>query len=173
MWGTPVGDSVGVGRLGSTGARDGGRAAGETIGIGKVTGSGHGAGTSQGFANGHGQLGAAHHVRAPRVRMGNVRVEGGLSGDAVERVARQSLGRLRLCYESGRQKDPKLAGAVVTRFAIDANGAVSNAALDPCTTLPDADVTSCILRSVSALKFAAPDGGEARVVFPVLLSAGE
>jgi hypothetical protein len=62
---------------------------------------------------------------------------------------------------------------VVTRFTIDANGAVSKAESDPCTTMPDAEVTACVVRGVSALKCPAPEGSEVSVVFPVLFSAGE
>src|ERR1017187_6252618 len=153
--------------------RDAGRAPTEAIGIGRVTGSGHGTGTLQGFGNGHGQLGGGHHVNVPCVRQGNMTVTGGLASEVIQRIVRQNFGRFRLCYETRRQKDAKLGGAVVTRFTIDAKGAVSKAEPDPCTTMPDADVTSCVVRGISALKFPPSDGGDTSVVFPVLFSPGE
>jgi hypothetical protein len=39
--------------------------------------------------------------------------------------------------------------------------------------MPDADVTSRVVRGISALKFPPPDGGDTSVVFPVLFSPGE
>jgi len=121
-------------------------------------------------AGGSGHLGGAHHVSAPRVREGNLTVTGGLASEVVDRIVRHAFGRYRLCYETGRQADPKLAGVVVTRFTIDATGAVAKAEADPCTTMPSADVTACVVRGVSALKFPSPEGGEVSVVLPVLFS---
>jgi hypothetical protein len=37
----------------------------------------------------------------------------------------------------------------------------------------NADVTSCVVRGISALTFPPPDGGDTSVVFPVLFSPGE
>jgi len=173
MWGESIGDSFGAGGLGTNTVRDAGRPPTEVIGIGRVTGSGHGTGTLQGFGNGRGQLGGGHHVNAPRVRLGNMTVSGGLASVVIQRIVRQSFGRFRLCYETGRQKDSKLGGAVVTRFIIDAKGAVSKAEPDPCTTMPDADVTSCVVRGLSALKFPPADDGDTSVVFPLLFSPSE
>jgi hypothetical protein len=176
MWGESIGDSFGAGGLGtvSTGTgRDPSRGPTEAIGIGPVSGSGHGTGTLQGFGNGHGQLGGGHRVNAPRVRQGNVTVTGGLASAVVERVVRQNFGRFRLCYETGRQREPKLAGVVVTRFTINATGTVAKAEADPCTTMPNADVAACVVRGVSVLNFPSPDGGDVTVVFPVLFSPAE
>jgi hypothetical protein len=39
--------------------------------------------------------------------------------------------------------------------------------------MPDAEVTSRVVRGISALKFPPPDGGDTSVVFPALFSAGE
>jgi hypothetical protein len=165
MWGEPTGGTV-PGRNGVVGAA--GHRPSEVIGIGQVSSSGHGAGAAT--PPGHGQLGGGHETKTPRVREGNVTVSGGLPSEVVERVTRQTFGRFRLCYETGRQKDPTLHGAVVARFTVGATGTVSKAESDPCTTMPDPDVTSCVLRSVSALKFPVSDAREAQVVFPILFS---
>jgi hypothetical protein len=59
----------------------------------------------------------------------------------------------------------------VARFTIDASGSVVKAMADPCTTMPDPDVTSCDLRGISSLKFPASQGGDTTVVFPILFSS--
>jgi hypothetical protein len=167
VWGLDVGSTM-TGHLGSvptTSKPPGSAPSAWAIGIGPVAPQGAG-----GSLGPHGRLSEGHVVASPTVRSGSGTASGGLSWDVAARVPRQNFGRFRLCYEEGLRKDPKLAGAVVARFTIDAEGAVSKATADPCTTMPDQDVTSCVLRGVSSLKYPKPEGGEASVVFPVLFA---
>jgi len=179
MWGDQIGDSFGAGGLGlrGTGSDDGGLvgARGEGIGLGNIGTLGHGAGTGtgQGFGSGSGRLGGAHSTHVPKVRQGQVTVNGRLPPEVVHRIARQNFGRFRLCYEQGLVKDPKLAGTVATKFVIDATGAVSSSARDNATTMTDAGVVSCITRAFSSLSFPQPEGGIVVVVYPLVLEPAE
>jgi len=179
MWGDQIGDSFGAGGLGLRGSGvgdgGGGGARGEGIGLGNIGTIGHGAGTGtgEGFGSGHGRLGGSHAKAPPKVRMGQVTVNGRLPPEVIQRIVRQNFGRFRLCYEQGLVKDPKLAGMVATKFVIGADGSVSSSARDNSTTLTDTGVVSCINRAFSNLSFPQPEGGIVVVIYPVILEPGD
>ncbi len=106
---------------------------------------------------------------APKIREGRVTVHGHLPPEVVARIVRQRFGAFRLCYEAGLRKLPTLSGQVAVHFVIDASGAVSKTEREATTTMPDADVVSCVVRSVATLSFPQPEGGPVDVVYPVRL----
>jgi len=179
MWGDQIGDSFGAGGLGLQGSGvgdgGGGGARGEGIGLGNIGTIGHGAGTGtgEGFGSGHGRLGGSHAKAPPKVRMGQVTVNGRLPPEVIQRIVRQNFGRFRLCYENGLRSDPKLAGMVATKFVIGTDGSVSSSARDNSTTLTDTGVVSCINRAFSNLSFPQPEGGIVVVIYPVILEPGD
>ncbi len=87
-------------------------------------------------------------------------VSGGASED-IQRTARLHFPRLRACYERSHRKMP---GAVVVRFAVNADGAVEHALPSAATTL-DAAVVECVTREFSTMSFAR--GSVRTVVYPV------
>jgi hypothetical protein len=169
MFGEEAGDSVtasgGLGLRG-TGASSG---PGQGIGLGNIGALDHGAGTGmgQGFGSSQGRLGSP-----PTIRAGVPSASGRLPPEVIQRIARQSFGRFRLCYEQGLRSNPKLAGEVKTRFVIAQDGTVSTVA-DAGSTMPDAAVTACVHRGFSALSFPAPDGGVVVVVYPLRFLPGD
>ncbi|WP_394835227.1 AgmX/PglI C-terminal domain-containing protein [Pendulispora rubella] len=117
----------------------------------------------------------AANANAKPVEMhtGNIAVNGRLSAEAVQRVARQGYGRFRLCFDKGLADNPKLTGKVVVKFTIAADGAVSNAS-DAGSDLPNDAVVQCIVRSFSSLNFPQPEGGgTVTVIYPILFSASK
>ena len=46
------------------------------------------------------------------LRMGGVTASPGLPAEVIQRIVRQSFGRLRLCYETALAKNPTLQGRV-------------------------------------------------------------
>lgn len=120
---------------------------------------------------GHGRLSGSHKATAPRVRMGVTDVSGRLPPEIVQRVVRQSYGRFRMCYERGLGRDPQLKGRVTARFVIGRDGRVTSAA-DAGSTLGDAEVIDCVVKSYGGLVFPEPDGGIVTVVYPIQLSPG-
>ena len=75
-------------------------------------------------------------------------VNGRLMPEAIQRVVRQSFGRLRACYEAGLQRDPGLEGRVSVKFVIDREGAVTMAMPWADSTLPDQAVARCVVEGL-------------------------
>ncbi len=107
----------------------------------------------------------------PKVRIGQVTVNGALPETVVRRIVRQSFGRFRLCYEEGLRRNPRLSGRVVTRFVVGPEGAVRSVT-SAGSTLPDAAVIACVVRAVHAVTFPKPDAGDVTVKFPLSLEPG-
>jgi hypothetical protein len=173
MWGDEIGEAAGAGGLGLAGLSQGGGGTGFGIGLGTVGTFGHGSGlgTDQGFGNGHGRLPGSHQVKAPISRIGNPTISGRLPPQVIQRIVRQNFGRFRLCYEKALAVNPNLEGRVAVRFVIDRTGAVSNVA-NGGSSIPSADVTSCVVRAFYGLSFPKPEGGIVTVSYPLSFSPG-
>jgi hypothetical protein len=96
-------------------------------------------------------------------------VTGRLPPEAIQRIVRQNFGRFRVCYEAGLVHDPSLQGTVRARFVIGHDGAVSNVA-NGGSSMPDAAVTSCVIRAFYGLSFPQPEGGIVTVTYPIAFS---
>lgn len=147
---------------------------GSGIGLGGIGTIGHGAGTGtgQGYGAGGGRLGGSHQTKAVKVLQGEAQVSGSLPSEVIKRIVRQNFGRIRMCYENGLKMNPALAGTVVVKFVIDRTGAVS-AAAPASSTLGDAAVDACIVRTFSALSFPEPENGIVTVSYPITFHPGE
>jgi hypothetical protein len=83
-----------------------------------------------------------------------------------EQVAESQSDALNGCYERGLQSNPSLAGTANLRLRVDAQGQVTEAAVDG--TLGDADVFGCLQQVVMSWRFSPPGGGAcASVVIPL------
>ncbi|HXK16913.1 MAG TPA: AgmX/PglI C-terminal domain-containing protein, partial [Polyangiaceae bacterium] len=109
-----------------------------------------------------------HRVRAPVIRMAFSVVSGRLPPESIQETVRRNDGRFRACYHEGLLKNPKLEGAVTTRFLIGRDGTVV-ASMDSGSTLADRAVIACIVSTFKTLVFPVPDG-TVTVVYPFLLS---
>jgi len=142
---------------------NGGARVDEVIGIGSVKVGGTGA-----YQSAPGALGGNDHAtKAPRLRQGEVTIDGPLPSEVILRITRQNFGRHRLCYETGLAKDPKLAGQVAVHFVIDGAGHVTKAEPAPSTRMPDPDVAACVVRGFSNLSFPQPDAGTVDVTYVI------
>lgn len=167
-------DALGAGGLGLLGVGEGGGGRGEGVGLGSIGNLGKGGagdGTGQGFGSGHGRLGGAQKVSAPKVRMGATTVSGQLPPEVIQRIVRQNFGRFRLCYENGLRNNPSLQGRVSARFIIGRDGAVMSVA-NGGSDVPDAGVVACVLQQFKGLSFPQPENGLVTVVYPVLFEPG-
>lgn len=134
------------------------------LGLGAVGNAGQGAG----FGNGHGRLGGAHATSGITIRQAAAVVQGRLPSEVITRIVRQNFGRFRVCYEVGLRSNPRLMGTVATRFVIGRDGAVTGVQ-DAGSTVPDASVVACVVRSFSNLSFPAPESGIVTVTYPIVL----
>lgn len=89
---------------------------------------------------------------------------GRLDSGAVRYAMRRNEGRFRRCYLAGLPRNLALEGVVNVAFVIAPNGTVASVADTTESTLPDADVRSCIRRVVSSLFFPEP-GSVVRVTY--------
>lgn len=185
VFGTRIEDAMGMGGATLSGTGEGGGGLGAGIGVNGVSGlcdaqcmATRG---TVGRAGGKGiGLGGGHATKAPMLRCGheepsdgrvgcNAQVNGRLPPETVQRIVRQSFGRLRGCYEAGLRKDPSLAGRVAVKFVIDREGAVSTASAGE-HDLRDEAVVSCVVRGFAAMSFPPPSGGIVTVVYPITFS---
>jgi MYXO-CTERM domain-containing protein len=92
------------------------------------------------------------------VRMDPVQVTGRLPPEVIQRIVRQNLGRLRLCYEDALRKNPNLQGDLSIRFVIGREGSVS-VAQGAGGTIQDPGMMECVARAYRGLSFPSPEGG--------------
>ena len=100
-----------------------------------------------------------------------VSVAGRLPPEVIQRIVRQHLGRVRLCYENALRTNPTLQGHVAVKFVIDREGAVSTA-MNNGSYLPDPAVIACVVNAFKGLSFPQPEGGIVTVVYPLTFQPG-
>lgn len=161
IFGQTIDDAAGIGGLGLSGAGEGGGGKGAGIPLGSIG--------TLGCCGGRAPILPAHQPGYHWVSDGGgyPQVNGRLMPESVQRVVRQSFGRLRACYEGGLQRDPGLEGRVSVKFVIDREGAVTMAMPWADTTLPDQAVARCVAKAYEAMEFPKPTGGIVTVVYPV------
>jgi hypothetical protein len=178
MWGSTIGESGGLGGMSLSGTGEGGdgrapwiglNLAGLTEKIGHRFGPPGDGGGIGGGGRCPGCQGPAHAVRGPSLRAaGETTITGHIPAEVIQRVVRDNFGRFRGCYEVGLRENPGLAGRVVTRFAIDRQGIVTTAQ-DGGSSLANANVVACVVRSFYSLTFPEHEGGLVTVVYPLSL----
>lgn len=146
-----------VGATGGLGGRGGGLGGGGTaIGLGGLGTRGMGSGSS-GYGKGGGTFGAAGEGGLGAVG-GDPIVLGALDRSLVSEVVKRNLNPIRYCYQRELAKNPALAGKVVVKFTIAADGSVSAASVSS-TTLGDAAVESCVVGRFLRMQFPPATGG--------------
>jgi Ca-activated chloride channel family protein len=103
---------------------------------------------------------------APGASFADATVQGSLPKEVITRIVRQNMSGVRLCYEQGLTKNPKLQGRVTVRFAISPLGNVMMASSTE-STLDDPEVVRCVVSVFRGLSFPQPEGGPVTVVYPV------
>lgn len=176
IFGQTIDDAAGLGGLALSGAGEGGggKAGGVALGaIGTIGRAGGTAANGQGFGKGHcGECDkrAEHRPFVWVMRQeGGVSVNGRLPPESIQRIVRQSFGRLRACYERGLQRNPDLEGRIAVKFVIDREGSVAMASAAE-RTLDDASVATCVVKAYEAMTFPKPEGGIVTVVYPVVFT---
>jgi len=159
----------GSGGLGLRGSGLGG--GGMAEGIGGLGTKGMGSGRS-GYGSGGGMFGRKAAGTIATVG-GDPMVMGALDKSIIDREIKRHMNGIRYCYQRELQKNPKLAGKVVQRFAIAKDGSVA-AAYTKASSLANKTAESCIEGRIKRIRFPAPSGGGLVVVnYPFLFSSGE
>jgi hypothetical protein len=165
MWGDTLGAQRGLGGLGLSGVGDGGGGRGEGVGLastgtlghlGGLEGAGSG-GNGRHFGGGRGRLGAASRVTMAVSYSGGEYRRGGPY--VYQRMFRQNYGRMRLCYENARNRNPALgAGRITVRFIIGHQGEVVSAT-NGGSDFTDQELLSCVLGAFRGLSVEPPEEG--------------
>jgi TonB family protein len=97
--------------------------------------------------------------------------KGPLETDVLRRVMAAARSKFSGCYEAQLRNNPDLAGVVVLRYTIRANGTTRNVKIKK-STLDNAAVEACRVKVGERLKFPAQTGrAETRVVYPFRFAA--
>ncbi|MEO8178942.1 MAG: AgmX/PglI C-terminal domain-containing protein [Deltaproteobacteria bacterium] len=128
-------------------------------------GKGSGSGNGTGSGDGNGRGGERHLQTAVASAPGQ-----GLNPEQIGRVVRARNGAFRACYESAAARDPKLQGGVTVSFTVSPDGSV--AARIASSSLDNARVESCMLRTFSRLHFPSADK-PTNATFPFIFRPGK
>ena len=153
--------------LGLVGTGSGGGGTGDGIGLGAIGGIGHGAGTGSGSGYGSGGKKRGRVAAATATTSGS-----GIPTEVIQRIVRSNISTIQACYEKAMTKAPALAGKVLVKFVINADGSVSSAAASD-TNITDADMVSCVCGAVRRMAFPQPDGGAMVVTYPFNFSSAD
>jgi len=133
-----------------------------------TSGTGESAG---GFGAGHG-LGMSSR-RVSNVQFGPLQVVGDLPPAVIERIMRQRVGVMQVCYQRGLARDLGLSGRINARFVIGKDGEVLSV-VNGGTDLADPEVVACVLASLRSLQFPTPEATSfVTVAFPVFFRSTE
>lgn len=177
MFGTSIDDAAGMNGLNLWGTDEGGGGKAQYIGLNGINGLG-GPGNCvgancTGIGSRTGVLPGGYVPKGPGpMRILNFSANGRLDPAVIQRIVQQNSGRFRQCYIMGLSRNPSLEGHVGVKFIIDRTGAVSTA-VDGGSTIPDASVTSCVVRSFTSLSFPAPEGGMVTVQYGFAFTPGQ
>ncbi len=161
-----IGSQYGTGGLGARGSGLGGGGTGQ--GLGGLSSRGRG---SSGYGSSGGYMGG-HSSGPPAASVGNPIILGALDKTVIDRVIKQHLAQIRYCYQKELNKNPSLAGKVVIKFTIAADGTVSAAEVKS-TTLNNATVEQCIVNRFLRFQFDPPAGGGIVIVsYPFVFQSG-
>jgi Ca-activated chloride channel homolog len=162
--GSQTGTQYGSGGFGARGSGLGGGGTGEGLGGLGTRGRGRGAsgyGASSGGSSG-----------SPSANVGSPIILGALDKSVIDRVIKQHLNQFRYCYQKELNKHPALAGKVVIKFTIGADGSVAAAEVKS-STLNNEVVENCMVARFMRLQFDAPAGGGIVIVsYPFVFSPG-
>jgi outer membrane biosynthesis protein TonB len=154
------GGSFARGRKGS-----GGGGAGQSVGIGSLTGysTGGGMGASDyGLVKTKGK-----EIRSPEGE--ELVILGGLDRDIIAAIIRRYLPQIQHCYEQGLVHNSKLKGKVMVAFVISGQGGVQSAEVAE-SSLRSPATEKCMISKIMGWKFPKPrGGGTVGVRYPFLL----
>jgi Ca-activated chloride channel family protein len=160
-----AGDLGALGGLGLRGSGAGGGGVAYGSGGLGLSGSGRGVARSQ-TLGGRGRA-------AAKVNTGKPLIMGSLSRSIIQRVMRENRTRLRYCYERELRRTPGLAGKVVVELVIGKLGNVTTVKIKQ-DSVKNPQLSRCLTRQISKLRFPAPaGGGEVRITYPLLFAPGK
>jgi outer membrane biosynthesis protein TonB len=96
--------------------------------------------------------------------------QGQIDKEAVAKVINSHLAEVQRCYEAALMRTPGLAGKVVLEWSISTSGKVVSSK-SKSSTLKDASVESCILRSLNNWQFPPAKGNSVVITYPFIFNS--
>jgi Ca-activated chloride channel family protein len=93
------------------------------------------------------------------VELGEITTSGGLSKEAIQKVLKQQILSIELCYQKALEKKPNIQGDVTFQLIIDPKGRVTKVSL-VSSKLNDKNLEQCIIQKIKELTFPAPEGSD-------------
>ena len=81
-------------------------------------------------------------------------------------MLREKSADLRACYEKGLMNKSNLAGQITVRFLLTPAGQATSVAKES-SSLADAEVEQCVIKTIINLSFARFDGNAVTIVYPI------
>lgn len=112
-------------------------------------------------------------VVGPGATGGDPLILGSLDKTVIQRVIQRHLNQIRYCYQRELTKNPDLAGRVVIKFVVAADGTVSSATVKE-STMGDSATEACITGRFMRMTFPAPAGGGIVIVsYPFVFQSAD
>jgi TonB family protein len=148
-------------------------------------GTGTGGGGTGGFGRIHGlgeidtgggkgvtaNLGKKAKKKVGQIKLGSGSSQGFCKKSDIVSVVRRRSGAIRACYEQELQIRPNLQGKLTVRWTITGDGGVTSATTVE-STLGNASVENCVLRTIRRMRFAKPEGGVCVIQWPFVFNSG-
>jgi len=96
-----------------------------------------------------------------------VRIQGGMSREAVKKVIDQHMDEISYCYETALIADPSLMGKAIFEWKILMPGTVGEVRIKS-SSIKSTDIHSCIKSAIKSWQFPVPKGAEVVVSYPFI-----
>jgi hypothetical protein len=107
----------------------------------------------------------------PNLSQPGAPASGRLAPEVIRATIREHYDGVRRCYEAGLARHPALAGRITMRFAIEADGQISDVTVSD-NELADCAAVECVRAVFGTLEFPPPEGGVVTVQYPLSLEPG-
>jgi Ca-activated chloride channel family protein len=91
------------------------------------------------------------------VELKEISTTGGLSKETVQKVLKEHLSSIELCYQKALKKQPNIQGGMILQLIIDSKGRVKKVSL-VLSKLNDKNLEQCIIQKMKELIFPTPEG---------------
>jgi len=140
----------------------------------KYKGKGSGSGYSKTLNNIEGRVSAKTlgtsnkgKIGGSLSRAGGLRLtgKGKISQKKIQKAINKKMYRLVYCYEKALLRKPNLSGIIKIKWTIKKNRRVKNTKI-VSSQMRDSKLHKCLMKEISKIKFPAPKGGDATVIYP-------
>jgi len=91
------------------------------------------------------------------VELGEITTSGGISKEDFQKIIKQKIPAIELCYQKTLEKNPNIQGEVTFQLVIDSKGKVIKANLIS-SKINDKKLEECIFQKIKELNFSPPTG---------------